>query len=96
MGDEWIQDLFKDPVQENGFDNISQQPQPQAGGLDFDPILAELQQQSQQQPMQQQQRQVGQTIQPQMVKQEPLIQQDSWSHEQNMGNSQRGKHYNLM
>lgn len=92
MGDEWIQNLFKDPVQGNGFDDINQQPQPQSGGFDFSQILAGLQQQSQQQPLQQLQQQVGQTIQPQMVKQEPLVKQDSWGHEQNLSNSQHGKH----
>ncbi|WVO23958.1 uncharacterized protein IAS62_005316 [Cryptococcus decagattii] len=90
MGDEWMQNLFKDPVQGNGFDDINQQPQPQSGGFDFSQILAGLQQQSQQQPLQQLQQQVGQTIQPQMVKQEPLVKQDSWGHEQNLSNSQHG------
>lgn len=96
MGDEWIQDLFKDPLQENGLDNINQQPQPQPDGLDFDPILAGLQQRPQQQPLQQQKQQFGQTIQPQMVKQEPLIKQDTWSNGQNLSNSQHGKHFNLI
>lgn len=91
MGDEWIQNLFKDPVQGSGFDDINQQPQPQTGGFDFNQILAGLQQQSQQ-SLQQLQQQVGQTIQPQMVKQEPLVKQDSWGHEQKLSSSQHGKH----